>query len=75
MPMAEWRIEHQQSFNHPFLSGKVQLVLSAIPVADRSKVNTSSIRRHKPLKIGSDPVIAESSIFSKKTKLCFVFHC
>lgn len=73
LPMAEWRIEHQQSFNHPFLSGKVQLVLSTIPVADRSKVNTYSVSRHKPLKTGSDPVITESRFFSKRTKHVFSF--
>jgi len=61
--MADWRIEHQQSFNHPFLSGKMQLVLSAIRVARRSKVNTSSIRRNKPLKTGSDPATSELRFF------------
>lgn len=72
MPVAEWRIEHQQSFNQPFLSGKVQLVLSAIPVADRSKVNISSIRRNKPLKTVSDPVISESGFFliRKQNHVC-----
>lgn len=60
LSLAEKRIEHQQSFKHPFLSGKVQLVLSAIPVADRCKVNTSP-RRNKPLRTG----ISELSFFFK----------
>lgn len=58
LSLAEKRIEHQQSFKHLFLSGKVQLVLSAIPMADRRKVNTSP-RRNKPLRTG----ISELSFF------------
>lgn len=71
LPVAEWRIEHQRSFNYLFLFGKVQLVLSAVAVADRSKVSTSLVRSNKSLKTVSDPVISELRILDARAKHSF----